>query len=135
MALGWLNEIAWTPEGLVPAIAQDASSGEVLMLAWMSRESLQQTLLEGCAVYWSRSRAKLWKKGEHSGHTQLVRHIRLDCDGDTLLLSVEQLGGIACHTGRRRCFYRQLEGDEWLVVEQIVKEPSRIYAGKATDAR
>ena len=104
----WLEEIAWNADGLVPAIAQDATSGDVLMLAWMSRESLARTLEAGEAVYWSRSRARLWKKGERSGHVQRIADIRLDCDGDTILLKVEQRGGIACHTGRRSCFFRAL---------------------------
>ncbi len=112
----------------MPAVAQDCESGDVLMVAWMNRESLQLTVLEGRAVYWSRSRGKLWRKGEESGHEQLVREIRLDCDSDTLLLSVDQKGGIACHTGRKSCFYRKLVDDNWQVVEPVLKDPSEIYS-------
>jgi phosphoribosyl-AMP cyclohydrolase len=113
-----LNEIRWTADGLVPAIAQDAASGEVLMLAWMSRESLRQTLACGEAVYWSRSRQRLWRKGESSGHMQKLKAIRLDCDSDALLLAVEQTGGSACHTGRRSCFFQRLdEAGAWVVSE------------------
>jgi len=105
----WIDEVAWNPEGLAPAVAQDASTGEVLMVAWMNRESLERTVRTGEAVYWSRSRKALWKKGETSGHVQKVREVRLDCDGDTILLAVESAGGVACQTGRRRCFFRRLE--------------------------
>lgn len=122
-----LDEIRWNEDGLVPAIAQDAGSGEVLMLAWMSRESLARTLDEGEAVYWSRSRARLWKKGEQSGHVQRVAEIRLDCDADTLLLKVDQQGGIACHTGRRHCFFRRLRDGEWQSVEPVLESPETIY--------
>ena len=122
-----LDAVNWNSDGLVPAIAQDHVSGEVLMLAWMNRESLAQTLARGQAVYWSRSRGRLWAKGESSGHTQIVHAIRLDCDADTLLLSVEQVGGIACHTGRYSCFYRQLQQGEWQTVADVVKEPNEIY--------
>jgi phosphoribosyl-AMP cyclohydrolase len=113
----WLAAVRFDAEGLVPAIAQDWQSGEVLMLAWMNRESLGQTLATGDAVYWSRSRQKLWHKGEESGHFQRVRELRLDCDADALLLKVEQVGGIACHTWRRRCFFRLLEGGTWRITE------------------
>lgn len=123
----WLEEIAWNAEGLVPAIAQDAESGDVLMLAWMSRESLARTLEAGEAVYWSRSRARLWKKGERSGHVQRIADIRLDCDGDTILLKVEQQGGIACHTGRRSCFYRALRDARWESLDPVIEDPARIY--------
>ena len=116
----WLEEIRWNAEGLVAAIAQDDESGEVLMLAWMSRESLARTLDEGHAVYWSRSRQRLWKKGEQSGHLQRVADIRLDCDGDTLLLKVQQVGGIACHTGRKSCFYKALRDARWESVEPVL---------------
>ena len=109
MARNWIDEVAWNADGLVPAVAQDAASGEVLMVAWMNRESLERTVATGEAVYWSRSRQALWKKGETSGHVQKVREVRLDCDGDTILLAVESVGGVACHTGRRRCFFRRLE--------------------------
>ncbi|NIM27374.1 MAG: phosphoribosyl-AMP cyclohydrolase [Gammaproteobacteria bacterium] len=123
----WLDEVRWNEDGLIPAIAQDAGSGDVLMLAWMSRESLARTLDEGEAVYWSRSRGRLWKKGERSGHVQRVSEIRLDCDADTLLLRVEQRGGIACHTGRRHCFFRKLRDGQWDPVEPVLEDPERIY--------
>jgi len=124
----WLDAIKWDEQGLVPAIAQDAASGKVLMMAWMNRESLQLTVQEGRAIYWSRSRRKLWRKGEESGHVQKVKDIRLDCDGDVILLAVEQLGGIACHTGRERCFYRQLQGGQWVETDQVIKHPEQIYS-------
>jgi len=123
----WLDEIQWTEDGLVPAIAQDASNGDILMMAWMNRESLRLTVEEGQAVYWSRSRGKLWRKGESSGHQQVLRDIRLDCDGDVILLKVEQKGDIACHTGRRSCFYRALEGGKWVSGEPVLKDPDAIY--------
>jgi phosphoribosyl-AMP cyclohydrolase len=126
----WIDEVAWNPEGLAPAVAQDASTGEVLMVAWMSRESLERTVATGEAVYWSRSRKALWKKGETSGHVQKVREVRLDCDGDTLLLTVESVGGVACHTGRRRCFFRRLEqprgGDAgWSTTDPVLEPGTR----------
>ncbi len=123
----WLDQVRWNEEGLVPAIAQQEGTGQVLMLAWMNREALVLTANEGIAVYWSRSRRKLWRKGEASGHLQIVREIRLDCDGDTVLLQVIQEGGIACHTGRHHCFYRRLEGELWQTVEPVVKDPESIY--------
>ncbi len=123
----WLGKINWNEEGLVPAIAQDAESGEVLMVAWMNREALEQTAERGQAVYWSRSRQKLWHKGEESGHIQKVIEIRLDCDQDVILLKVEQVGGIACHTGRRSCFFQRLEDGEWKAVEPVLKDPHEIY--------
>ncbi|MFN3919066.1 MAG: phosphoribosyl-AMP cyclohydrolase [Methylohalobius sp.] len=123
----WLNQVRWNEEGLVPAVAQEEGTGEVLTLAWMNREALALTAKEGVAVYWSRSRRKLWRKGEVSGHRQIVREIRLDCDGDAILLKVIQEGGIACHTGRRLCFYHRLEGDKWQIVEPVVKDPEAIY--------
>ena len=123
----WLNKVNWSAEGLVPAIAQDAASGDILMLAWMNREALRQTVELGEAVDWSRSRRKLWHKGEESGHTQKVREIRLDCDEDVVLLKVEQSGGIACHTGRRSCFFQKLENDKWLAVDPVLKDPHEIY--------
>jgi len=126
----WLEEIDWNADGLVPAVAQDAESGDVLMLAWMNRESLARTLEEGVAVYWSRSRRRLWKKGEQSGHLQRVAEIRLDCDGDTLLLKVEQKGGIACHTGRRSCFYQVLRAGRWESVAPVLQSPESIYKEK-----
>ena len=123
----WIDAIRWTADGLVPAIAQDANSGDVLMMAWMNPESLQLTVNEGQAVYWSRSRGKLWRKGETSGHQQLVRDIRLDCDADVILLKVEQIGGIACHTGRRSCFYQSLQHGQWQSVEPVLKDPNAMY--------
>jgi len=123
----WLEKIKWSPEGLVPAVAQDAGSGRVLMVAWMNREALQETARTGEAHYWSRSRAKLWHKGEESGHVQQVREIRLDCDADVIVLAVEQAGGIACHTGRQSCFYQKLEDGEWVVVDPVLRDPKDIY--------
>lgn len=126
----WLDVIRWTDDGLVPAIAQDAATGDILMMAWMNRESLQLTALEGQAVYWSRSRGKLWRKGETSGHQQVVKDIRLDCDEDVIVLKVEQKGGIACHTGRRSCFYRSLKDGQWVSVDPVIKDPDAIYGSK-----
>jgi len=123
----WLDEVTWNSEGLVPAVAQDAASREVLMVAWMNRESLERTVASGEAVYWSRSRRALWKKGETSGHVQRVREIRLDCDGDAIVLVIDQEGGIACHTGHERCFFRKLEGGVWHDVEPVLKDPKAIY--------
>ncbi|GAB2180380.1 phosphoribosyl-AMP cyclohydrolase [Denitratisoma sp. agr-D3] len=123
----WLNEIKWDEHGLVPVIAQDAASGEVLMFAWMNREALAKTAELGEAVYWSRSRRKLWHKGEESGHVQKVVEIRKDCDDDVILLKVEQGGGIACHTGRRSCFFNRLETDQWQAVDPVLKDPKEIY--------
>ncbi len=125
--MNWLEEIKWNADGLVPAIAQDAETGTVLMLAWMNRESLALTVQEGRAIYWSRSRKRLWRKGEESGHVQVLKDIRLDCDSDVLLLKVEQKGGIACHTGRRDCFYKQLQDDRWVAVEPVLRNPDEIY--------
>ena len=127
-----LDSVKFDAAGLVPAIAQDAASGEVLMVAWMNREALEATVATGRAVYFSRSRGRLWRKGEESGHVQRVEEIRLDCDGDVLLLSVEQVGGIACHTGRRHCFWRRLEDGAWHAVEAPVKDPVEIYGGPGT---
>ncbi len=129
---GWLDQIRWTSEGLAPVIAQDAASGKVLMLAWMNRESLALSVEKGEAVYWSRSRQKLWHKGEISGHVQRIRDIQIDCDMDVILIHVEQQGGIACHTGRYSCFYQQLQssklqGREWVAIEPVVKDPESIY--------
>jgi len=123
----WLKDIRWSDDGLVPAIAQDATSGDILMMAWMNAESLKLTTEEGRAVYWSRSRGKLWRKGETSGHQQIVSEIRLDCDEDVILLKVEQKGGMACHTGRRSCFYRKLENGQWQSVDPVLKDPDEIY--------
>ncbi|MDA7962697.1 MAG: phosphoribosyl-AMP cyclohydrolase [Gammaproteobacteria bacterium] len=125
-----LDEIRWDQAGLIPAIAQDHADGAVLMVAWMNRESLAASIEEGRAVYYSRSRRKLWRKGEESGNRQILREIRLDCDGDTLLLRVEQIGGIACHTGRRSCFYRLLENGAWRDVEPVLKDPREMYPPK-----
>jgi phosphoribosyl-AMP cyclohydrolase len=127
MTTNWLDKIKWTADGLVPVIAQEVSTGKVLMLAWMNREALTLTVQEGRAIYWSRSRNKLWRKGEESGHVQVLKDIRLDCDNDVILLEVEQLGGIACHTGRHNCFYQQLQNDEWVAVEPVIKDPDTIY--------
>jgi phosphoribosyl-AMP cyclohydrolase len=127
MTQNWLDEIRWTDEGLVAAIAQDAETGTILMFAWMNRESLALTVSEGYAVYWSRSRNKLWRKGEESGHRQKIAGIYLDCDEDVILLMVEQIGGIACHTGRESCFYRQLLDGKWLTVSPVLKDPKNIY--------
>jgi phosphoribosyl-AMP cyclohydrolase len=123
----WLNKVNWADDGLVTAIAQDATSGRVLMVAWMNREALQLTQQKNEAVYWSRSRKKLWHKGEESGHVQRVKEIRLDCDGDVVLLQVEQQGGIACHTGRESCFFSRLEHGQWMEVEAVLKHPDEIY--------
>ena len=127
MSTRWLNDVKWDDHGLVPAIAQDAASGEVLMFAWMNREALELTAKEGRAIYWSRSRKKLWRKGEESGHVQQVKEIRLDCDSDVVLLKIEQIGGIACHTGRRSCFFQRLENEAWSDVEPVLKDPKEIY--------
>jgi phosphoribosyl-AMP cyclohydrolase len=127
--LTWLNEVRWDAQGLVPAIAQDAQTGRILMLAWMNREALQLTAETGHAVYWSRSRQKLWHKGESSGNQQDVQEIRLDCDEDVIVLQVTQHGGIACHTGRASCFYRVLENDTWKTVDPVLKNPDELYGG------
>src|SRR6185369_14807480 len=126
--MSWLDAVKWSADGLVPAIAQEASTGKVLTLAYMNREALAQTAATGEAHYWSRSRAKLWRKGESSGHVQKVRELRLDCDNDAILLVVEQAGGIACHTGRERCFFQRLEGNAWVSTDPVVKDPATIYA-------
>lgn len=127
MSALWLDAIRWTEEGLIPVIAQQADSGKILMFAWMNRESLSLTVAEGFAVYWSRSRSKLWRKGEESGHIQKVLAVYLDCDEDVVLLKIEQEGGIACHTGRESCFYRQLIDGQWQVIEPVLKNPKDIY--------
>lgn len=128
--LNWLDEVAWNSDGLVPAIAQQHDSGKILMVAWMNPEALRLTAEEGYAVYWSRSRQRLWRKGEESGHRQKVLGMFLDCDADVILLKIEQQGGIACHTGRESCFYRQLRDGEWQTVDAVLKDPASIY-GKA----
>ena len=125
--MGWLDEVHWNPDGLVPAIAQEAKNGAVLTQAWMNREALERTATTGEAHYWSRTRGTLWRKGEQSGHVQRVREIRLDCDNDAILLVVEQVGGIACHTGRHRCFFQRLEDGAWRTVEPVLKDPASIY--------
>lgn len=127
MSDAWLDAVAYDAAGLVPAIAQDAVTGRVLMLAWMDREALRLTRDTGEAHYWSRSRRRLWRKGEQSGHVQRVRELRLDCDADVVLLAIEQAGGIACHTGRARCFYRRLDGDAWVEAEPVLRDPGEIY--------
>ncbi|MFW2439085.1 MAG: phosphoribosyl-AMP cyclohydrolase [Arenicellales bacterium] len=125
--MNWLDEVKWTDDGLVPAIAQDAETGKLLMLAWMNREALQLTADSGHAVYWSRSRGKLWHKGEESGHQQVVKELRLDCDNDVILMKVEQKAGIACHTGRESCFYQRYENGQWQSVEPVLVDPKEIY--------
>jgi len=123
----WLDEVHWNEQGLVPAVAQDAASGRVLTLAWMNRKALTETVRRGEAVYWSRSRNRLWHKGEESGHVQRVVELRLDCDGDAILLRVEQAGGIACHTGRESCFFRKLDQESWVATDAVIKDPTAIY--------
>ncbi len=123
----WLNRVNWSADGLVPAIAQDHATGRVLMVAWMDREALRRTAQSGEAVYWSRSRKKLWRKGEESGHVQKVKELRLDCDNDVVLLQVEQQGGIACHTGRESCFYSKLQDGQWVETDPVLKAPEQIY--------
>jgi phosphoribosyl-AMP cyclohydrolase len=123
----WLDAIKWDEKGLVPAIAQETGSGKILMMAWMNREALALTRETGRAVYWSRSRSRLWHKGEESGHQQLVHAIRMDCDADVILLEVEQRGGIACHTGRHNCFFRELRDGDWIEIAPVLKDPDAIY--------
>jgi phosphoribosyl-AMP cyclohydrolase len=123
----WLDEVAWDAQGLIPVIAQDAATGDVLMFAWMNRDSLLETVKTGEAVYFSRSRNRLWHKGEESGHTQKVHEIRLDCDNDVILLKIDQHGGMACHTGRRSCFFSKLQDGQWVVVDPVLKDPKDIY--------
>ena len=127
MSGDWQQRIRWSADGLIPAIAQEFTSGRVLMLAWMNREALDATLAENRAVYWSRSRARLWRKGEQSGCVQLIKAIRLDCDGDALLLEVEQIGGVACHTGRESCFFSRLVDGQWKVADSVVRDPRELY--------
>ena len=127
MANEWLKKIRWDEHGLVPVIAQEADSGDVVMFAWMNRDALARTVETGEAVYWSRSRKKLWHKGEESGHIQKVREIRIDCDEDVVLLKIEQVGGIACHTGRHSCFYQKFDGAEWQAVDPVLQDPETIY--------
>lgn len=125
--MNWLDEVHWDENGLVPAIAQDWQTGRVLMLAWMNREALALTAQEGRGIYWSRSRGRLWRKGEESGHIQRLHELRLDCDADVVILKVEQVGGIACHTGRASCFYRRYEHGQWVTVDAVLKHPDTIY--------
>ena len=127
MANDWCDELKWSDEGLLPAIAQNAESGRVLMVAWMSPEALRLTVSEGRAVYWSRSRKRLWRKGEESGHVQIVREVWVDCDSDVILMQVEQKGGIACHTGRESCFFRKLSSGAWVDIDPVLKDPEDIY--------
>ncbi len=133
MTMDWLDKVKWDANGLVPVIAQEAQSGKVLMFAWMNRAALEQTVASGEAVYWSRSRRKLWHKGEESGHVQKVRELRLDCDEDVILLSVEQVGGIACHTGRHNCFFQKYANGGWLVTDPVIKDPKDIYGKGSSD--
>ncbi|MEA3194979.1 MAG: phosphoribosyl-AMP cyclohydrolase [Betaproteobacteria bacterium] len=128
--MSWLDEVPWNEHDLVAVVAQDFSSGRILTVAWMNREALQKTAETNQAVYWSRSRKKLWRKGEESGYTQKVREVRIDCDADAILLKVEQVGGIACHTGRESCFFRKLENGEWVTVDPVLKDPALIYEKK-----
>ena len=125
--INWLEQIAWNEQGLIPVIAQDAHTGVVLMFAWMNREALQLSVKEQRAVYWSRSRNRLWFKGEESGNIQYLKDIRLDCDNDVILLKVEQQGGVACHTGRESCFYQQLQQEKWVAVDPVLKDPATLY--------
>ncbi len=131
--MDWLDKVKWDANGLVPAIAQEALTGKVLMVAWMNRAALEQTVAGGEAVYWSRSRRKLWHKGEESGHVQKVRELRLDCDEDVILLSVEQVGGIACHTGRHNCFFQKYADGRWVVTDPVIKDPKDIYRNGSSD--
>ena len=123
----WLDKISWTSEGLVPVIVQESATGDIIMFAWMNREALVRTATGGEAVYWSRSRNKLWHKGEESGHVQKVKEIRMDCDADVVLISVEQTGGIACHTGRHSCFFNKLDNGQWVIDQPVLKSPEEIY--------
>jgi phosphoribosyl-AMP cyclohydrolase len=125
--MSYLEDIKWDNDGLVPAIAQDAKTGQILMVAWMNREALELTVNENRAVYWSRSRQKLWRKGEESGHVQELVELRLDCDSDVIMIKVNQVANIACHTGRTSCFYRVLENGQWQIVDKVVKDPKDIY--------
>ncbi|MFA5679098.1 MAG: phosphoribosyl-AMP cyclohydrolase [Pseudomonas sp.] len=126
----WLDCIKWDADGLIPAIAQDAASGRVLMVAWMNREALQLTVQENRAIYWSRSRARLWRKGEESGHVQILHELRLDCDNDVIIMQVEQRGGIACHTGRQSCFYKVFSDGRWQDTDPVIRNPEDIYEHK-----
>ena len=125
--MSYLDDISWNSDGLVPAIAQDADTGVILMMAWMNREALELTVIENRAIYWSRSRQKLWRKGEESGHVQHLIELRLDCDSDVIMMKVNQVGDIACHTGRQSCFYRVFKDGEWQAVDKVIKDPKDIY--------
>jgi phosphoribosyl-AMP cyclohydrolase len=125
--VSWLDEVPWNGDGLIAAVAQDFSTGRVLTVAWMNRQSLEQTVESKEAVYWSRSRKRLWRKGEESGHVQKLRELRLDCDADAVLLKVDQVGGIACHTGRESCFFRKLDNGRWVTIDPVLKDPALIY--------
>ena len=131
--MDWLDKVNWDANGLAPVIAQEALTGKVLMFAWMNRAALEQTVASGEAVYWSRSRRKLWHKGEESGHVQKVRELRLDCDEDVILLCVEQVGGIACHTGRHNCFFQKYADGKWVVTDPVIKDPKDIYRKGSSD--
>ena len=126
--MSYIDDIGWNSDGLIPAIAQDADTGLILMVAWMNREALELTVEENRAVYWSRSRQKLWRKGEQSGHVQQLLELRLDCDNDVIILKVNQIGGLACHTGRASCFYRVLRDGQWQIVDKVIKDPKDIYS-------
>ncbi|MGH8686972.1 MAG: phosphoribosyl-AMP cyclohydrolase [Burkholderiales bacterium] len=126
----WLDELCWGADGLVAAVAQDATTGRVLTVAWMNRDALEATVERGEAVYWSRSRQRLWRKGEESGHVQKVKELRIDCDADAVLLKVEQVAGIACHTGRESCFFRKLDNGRWVSTDPVLKDPGLIYKDK-----
>ena len=130
MSDAWLDELVFDADGLIPAVAQETGTGKLLMLAWMNREALAETVRTARAVYWSRSRKRLWRKGDESGHIQLVKQVRLDCDADVIVLEVEQVGGIACHTGHARCFFRKLDKGKWVETDPLLKEPGRIYDSK-----
>ena len=125
--MSYLDDISWNSNGLVPDIAQDADTGVILMMAWMNREALELTVIENRAIYWSRSRQKLWRKGEESGHVQHLIELRLDCDSDVIMMKVNQVGDIACHTGRQSCFYRVFKDGEWQAVDKVLKDPKDIY--------
>jgi phosphoribosyl-AMP cyclohydrolase len=125
--MSWLDEVPWNADGLVPVVTQEENTKRVLTVAWMNREALKETAETKQAVYWSRSRKKLWRKGEESGHVQKVREVRIDCDSDAILLKVQQVGGIACHTGRESCFFRKLEGGKWVTLDPVLKDPAAIY--------
>ena len=130
MSESWFDEVVFDAEGLVAVVVQEASTEKLLMLAWMNREALAETVRSGRAVYWSRSRKRLWRKGEESGHAQLIKQVRLDCDGDAIVLEVQQVGGIACHTGHSRCFFRKLENGIWVETEAVLKDSGQIYDSK-----